>query len=238
MINFKDGPDKEEEIYNILHPFVKKWFNSKFKEFATSQKYGVLDIHSRKNVLVSAPTGSGKTLTAFLSILNELIDLSEKGLLENKVYAVYISPLKALGVDIFHNLIEPLQEMEELAKKQFGIRVGVRTGDTTASEKAKMLKNPPHILITTPESLAIVLSSIKFKQHLQKVEWFIADEIHALAENKRGVHLSISMERLQRLSPAMARVGLSATVAPLESIAKFLVGNNRDCESYKISKHL
>ena len=144
--------------------------------------------------------------------------------MEDKVYAVYISPLKALNNDISKNLIEPLKEIEEIAGKKLGIRVGVRTGDTTAYEKQKMLKNPPHILITTPESLAIVLSSIKFIEHLKEIQWCIVDEIHALAENKRGVHLSLSVERLARLSGHMTRIGLSATVAPIDEIAKYLVG--------------
>ncbi len=230
MITYKQKPDTDESIYSSLNPIVSKWFRTKFETFSEPQRFAVLDIHSRKNILVSASTGSGKTLTAFLSVLNHLIDSSEKGILEKKVYAVYISPLKALNRDISVNLLEPLEEMQEQAEKKFGIRVGVRTSDTTQSDKTKMLKNPPHILITTPESLAILLSSPKFKEHLKQVDWFIADEIHALAENKRGVHLSLSMERLQRLSPAMSRVGLSATVAPLENVAQFLVGTNRDCE--------
>ena len=229
MITYKQKPDTDESIFSILNPIVSRWFKNKFGKFSEPQKFSVIDINSRKNILVSASTGSGKTLTAFLSILNHLIDCSEKGILENKVYVIYCSPLKALNKDVSLNLIEPLQEMEEQANKKFGIRVGVRTGDTTAAEKQKMLANPPHILVTTPESLALMLSSPKFKDHLRNVDWFIVDEIHALAENKRGVHLSISMERLQRLSPAMSRVGLSATVAPLENVAHFLVGN-RKCE--------
>ncbi len=230
MISVKDKPDSQESIKSLLHPFVKEWFFSKFKEFSLPQQYGVLEVHSRNNILVSAPTGSGKTITAFLAILNELIDSSEKGLLENKVYAVYISPLKALNNDIYVNLIQPLEEIEKIANKKFGIRIAVRTGDTTQAEKAKMLNKPPHILITTPESLAILLSSYKFINNLKNVEWGITDEIHALAENKRGVHLSLSLERLQSLSPGMCRIGLSATISPLEEVAKFLVGTNRSCK--------
>jgi ATP-dependent Lhr-like helicase len=163
-----------------------------------------------------------------------LIDSSEKGILEDKIYCVYISPLRALSEDIKVNLVGPLKQMEELSGKKFGIRVASRTGDTDTYEKAKMLKNPPHILITTPESLAIVLSSFKFVDLLKDVQWCIVDEVHALAENKRGTHLSLSLERLQKLSPGMARVGLSATIAPLEEIAKYLVGfetkNERSCK--------
>ncbi len=223
-IERKDVPNSPEEILNVLNPVVKEWFFARFKQFSLPQLFGVMEIHSRNNILVSAPTGATKTLTSFLSILNELVDSSQKGILEDKIYCVYVSPLKALNNDIGKNLKEPLEEMEKLAGKKLGIRVGVRTGDTTASEKSKMLAKPPHILITTPESLAIVLSSSKFVDHLKKVEWCIVDEVHALAENKRGVHLSLSMERLQGLSPGMARIGLSATIAPLEEIAQFLVG--------------
>ena len=230
MIEFKTKPNTDKELFSILHPLVKKWFKWKFKEFAVPQKYALMDVHSRQNILVSAPTGSGKTLTAFLSILNELIDSSEKGILEDKIYTVYISPLKALSTDISINLIEPLKEIEEIAGKKLGIRVAVRTGDTSTKERTAMLKNPPHILITTPESLAILLSSIKFKYHLKDVEWCIVDEIHALADNKRGVHLNLSLERLSYIASHMTRVGLSATVAPLEEVAKFLVGVKRHCK--------
>jgi ATP-dependent helicase Lhr and Lhr-like helicase len=232
MVIYNEKPNTDEEIYAVLNPLVKQWFHSKFKTFCPPQQYAVLDIHSRKNVLVSAPTGSGKTLTAFLSILNELIDSSQKGILEDKVYCVYISPLKALNQDVRVNLVRPLEEMQELAGKELGIRIGVRTGDTTASEKAKMLRKSPHILITTPESLAIMLNSPRFIENLKSVQWCIVDEIHALAENKRGVHLSLSLERLQALTRYMCRVGLSATVAPLDEIAKYLVGSEeewRDC---------
>ncbi len=217
-------PYTELQLKSILHPLVNQWFFSKFKEFSLPQLYGVMEIHNRKNVVISAPTGATKTLTGFLAILNELVDSAQKGILEDKVYCVYISPLKALNQDISVNLLTPLQEMETLAGKKLGIRIGVRTGDTTAAQKAKMLKQVPHILITTPESLAIVLNSPKFKEKLNSVQWLIIDEVHALAENKRGVHLSLTVERLQRFSPGFCRVGLSATIAPLEEIARYVAG--------------
>ncbi|MBW2985424.1 ATP-dependent helicase [Candidatus Woesearchaeota archaeon] len=234
MIKQKEKPDSKKGIDKILHPYVKKWFYSKFKEYSLPQKYGVMEIHSRNNVLISAPTGATKTLTAFLSILNELVDSADKGILEEKIYCVYVSPLKALNYDIEVNLVGPLKEIEKIAGKKLGIRVAVRTGDTSASDKAKMLKKPPHILITTPESLAIVLTTIKFRELLRKTEWCIVDEIHALAENKRGAYLSISLERLQKLAEHITRIGLSATISPIEEIAKFLVGYEgkklRDCK--------
>ncbi|MDP6642190.1 MAG: ATP-dependent helicase [Candidatus Nanoarchaeia archaeon] len=239
MITYKKKHNNENEIFEILHPIVKTWFKNKFKKLSLPQLYGVMEVHSRNNILISAPTGATKTLTGFMAIINELIDSSIKNILENKIYCVYISPLKALNNDIQKNLLEPLEEMEKIydktnidkvAKKNLGIRVAVRTGDTTQKEKLNMLKSPPHILITTPESLAILLNSPKFKDYLNDVQWCITDEIHALAENKRGVHLSLSLERLQKLSKGMTRIGLSATISPLEEIAEFLVGNDRNCK--------
>ncbi|HLC86047.1 MAG TPA: ATP-dependent helicase [Candidatus Nanoarchaeia archaeon] len=230
MIKVKENPDDQKDITELLHPFVRDWFFKKFKDFSLPQQYGIMEVHSRNNILVSAPTGTGKTLSCFLAILNELIDSSEKGILKDKVYCVYTNPLKALSRDIHVNLIGPLKEIEQIAGKSFGIRIAVRTGDTTQAEKARMLAKPPHILICTPESLAIMLNSIKFRDYLKNVDWCIVDEIHSLAENKRGVHLSLSLERLQYISPGMCRIGLSATVAPLNEIANFLVGSERDCK--------
>jgi ATP-dependent Lhr-like helicase len=229
----------------LLNPSVSKWF-SKFQELTPPQKFGIKLIHERKNCLITAPTGSGKTLTAFLSIISELENLAEKNELEDRIYCVYISPLKALANDIQRNLQEPLQDVRKLIEEKSGkskkgdavpeIRVGIRSGDTPQSERSKMLRKPPHILITTPESLAIMISSEKFSLHLKKVEWVIIDEIHELCNSKRGVHLSLSLERMQEASSLekdFCRVGLSATVAPLEEVAKFLVGlkngKERDC---------
>lgn len=229
MITFKKKPDSVTELKQLLEPSLKKWFFNKFEDFSLPQAFALMEVHSRNNVLVCAPTGATKTLTSFLSILNELIDSSKKGILEDRVYAIYVSPLKALNYDIEVNLNQPLKEIEEIYGKELGIRVMSRTGDTTQAQKTQMLKKPPHILVTTPESLSIVLSSKKFSEHLKKVEWFIVDEIHSLAENKRGVDLSIGMERLARYTE-FCRIGLSATVEPIEEIAQYLVGSKRDCK--------
>jgi len=222
-ITFQEKPYSDERIKEMLHPLFKEWFFKEFKEFSPPQRFALVNIHQRENTLISSPTGSGKTLAAFGAVLNELIGLSEKGLLEERVYAVYVSPLKALSRDIERNLLEPLKGMEALAGRKLGIRIGVRTGDTSPSQRAAMLKKPPHILITTPESLAIMLTTKKFVEYLKKVEWVVVDEVHSIAGNKRGVHLSLSLERLERHA-SFARIGLSATISPLEEVAKFLVG--------------
>jgi len=230
-----------KELEKILHPLVKEWFFSKFKEFSLTQRYGVLSIHERKNILISAETGGTKTLSSFLAILNQLVTLAAKGELESKIYAVYTSPLKALSNDIHKNLIEPLESIYEIAEKKKiklqKIRVALRTGDTTQYEKSKMLKNPPHILVTTPESLAIILTTSKFIENLRAVEFCIVDEIHSL-DNKRGVYLSLTLERLNEVSKVWpVKIGLSATMEPLEEVAKYLVGVGKDrtCEIAKIN---
>lgn len=236
MFEFIKKPSTDKELYQILHPFLSEWFKEKFHEFSAPQQYGIMPIHNKENTLIFAPTGTGKTLTAFTSVINELTHLADKGELEDRVYCVYISPLKALSRDIKVNLKEPLSAIKQIAKKhdkKINIRVAARTGDTKTSEKTSMLKTPPHILITTPESLGIVITSRKFREHMNKIDWVIVDEIHSLASSKRGVHLSLSLERLQNLTK-FTRIGLSATVSPLDEVAKFLVGRDngdyRDCK--------
>jgi len=231
-------PYSDREILDALHPLVREWFLSKYSDFTPPQRYAIVEAFKGRNVLVTSPTGSGKTLAAFLAAISMLVEKAERGELEDKVYVVYVSPLKALNNDIQKNLEEPLEEIYALARekgvKLKKIRVAVRTGDTDQSEKQKQMRKPPHILITTPETLAIVLCSPKFSKSLKNVRFLIVDEIHAIAENKRGVHLSLSIERLQRIQEGkMVRIGLSATISPLEEIARFLVGYNygeeRDC---------
>ncbi|MGV8141488.1 MAG: ATP-dependent helicase [Candidatus Woesearchaeota archaeon] len=250
MISFMDKPYSDDETFNVLCPLVKNWFKDTFKEFSPPQKFSIMNIHKRENTLISSPTGSGKTLSAFTAILNELIQLSGKDLIENKVYCVYISPLKALANDIEKNLNQPLKDIKAYAEKtikgasgKIDIRVAIRTGDTTSSERSTMLKKSPHILITTPESLGIMLTSPKFREKLQFVEWVIVDEIHAIASSKRGTQLAMCIERLSALNKKhnpnheFTRIGLSATVSPLGKIAQFLVGmENADLEKFRPCK--
>lgn len=223
----------KEEVLKVLNPLVAEWFSRKFDDLTPPQRLALIPIHEGKNVLVSSPTGTGKTLTAFLISLSELLDMALRGELEDKVYVIYVSPLRALNNDIYRNLEEPLNEIYELAKEKGvelpKIRHVVRTGDTSSSQRQNMLRKPPHILITTPETLAITLVAPKFREKLKSVKWVIVDEIHSLAENKRGVHLSLSLERLRELiGEDFIRIGLSATINPLEEVALFLVGYDDD----------
>ena len=166
----------------MMQPLVSTWFDEKFTGLTEPQARAIPVIHRRENVLVSSPTGSGKTLTAFMSIINELTRYASQGILEERVYCIYISPLKALANDVNRNLNTPLAEMREVAARHGmtipDIRVGVRSGDTSQYERQKMVKHPPHILITTPESLALILEAPKFKEKLANIEWLILDEIH------------------------------------------------------------
>ncbi|MFP4051508.1 MAG: ATP-dependent helicase [Thermoplasmata archaeon] len=219
----------KEEILDLMEPLIAEWFDNKFDALTEPQGYAIPLIHEGKNVLVSSPTGSGKTLTAFLSIINELYKLDKQDELEDKIYCVYVSPLKALANDIHKNLEEPLDEIKELAEEKDmkipDIRTATRSGDTSQKERRKMAKNPPHIFITTPESLGLVLSSPKFREKFDEVQYFINDEIHEISSSKRGVFLSLNTERLEdHVQNEMTRIGLSATQAPIEEIAKYLGG--------------
>lgn len=228
-IEYLLGEVSDEEVYSQLRPYTSEWFREKFKTFTPAQKLAIPAIKRGENVLVSSPTGTGKTLSAFLGLIDELYCKWESGKLEDIVYVVYVSPLRALNNDMHKNLLKPLREIKSVGEK-LGyelpeIRVAVRTSDTPSYQKQKMLKNPPHILITTPESLGIALSAPKFREKLRGVEWVVVDEIHELCSSKRGVHLSLSLERLVEIvGREVKRIGLSATIAPLEEVAKFLVG--------------
>jgi ATP-dependent Lhr-like helicase len=243
-IRYVRKPSTKEESLGCLASYVRAWFTSNFKELTPPQRYSFKLISRGNNVIITAPTGSGKTLAGFTAILSELFKIGEAGKLGDSVYCIYISPLKALDNDVRKNLMVPLAEIREIAS-QMGVslpevRVAVRTGDVPPEEKQRQLKVPPHILITTPESLAILLNAPKFSAHLRTVRWVVVDEIHELASNKRGVHLSLSLERLRELAGKdFIRIGLGATLHPLKEAARYLVGyengKERSCRVVDVS---
>ena len=219
-----------------FHPIIQAWFSGKFSGPTDAQALGWPAIAQGSHTLISAPTGSGKTLAAFLTCIDSLVRQglelqdSNEGL-PDATQVVYVSPLKALSNDIQKNLAGPLEEIralgEELGMPLPEIRTGLRTGDTKASERQKMAKRPPHILITTPESLYLLLTSNSGREGLKHVKTLILDEIHAVADDKRGAHLSLSVERLRALAEnPITCIGLSATQRPIEEVARFLVGND------------
>src|SRR5882672_7026703 len=198
-----------------FHPAVREWFAARFSAPTEVQERAWQVTSRHQNALIAAPTGSGKTLAAFLAAINDLVVEGLANGLRDEVHVLYVSPLKALSNDIQKNLQEPLA----------GIRDAVRTGDTTAFERTRMRKTPPHILVTTPESLFILLTSESGRRMLKSVRSVIVDELHAVAGSKRGAHLMLSLERLSALcGREPVRIGLSATVKPLGAMARFLVG--------------
>ena len=233
------------------HPVVAEWFLSRFGSPTEPQLGGWPAIVAGETTLISAPTGSGKTLAAFLVAIDQLLRKALEGRLGDTTEIVYISPLKALSNDIAKNLDGPLREIQALALERGllcpQIRTAVRTGDTLPRERSAMLRRPPHILVTTPESLYILLTAEKSRPNLAHVRTVIVDEIHAVADDKRGTHLTLTLERLDalvcgrnRLSPGTMicgattppqRVGLSATQNPISLVADFLAGAGRGRDS-------
>jgi ATP-dependent helicase Lhr and Lhr-like helicase len=214
------------------HPLVTEWFVRKFGTPTEPQEQGWPHILAGRTTLISAPTGSGKTLAAFLACIDQLVRKALAGHLNDRTAVLYVSPLKALGNDIQKNLEVPLSEILQMAGERGllmpEIRTAVRTGDTLMHERRAMLRRPPHILVTTPESLYILLTAERSRAILCDVETIIVDEIHAVADDKRGAHLTLSLERLEALTyRPPVRIGLSATQKPIEEVAHFLTGNGR-----------
>ncbi len=232
-----------DEAFVALHPAVAAWCETHLGTATPPQREALPLGLRRESHLVCSPTGTGKTLAAFLPVMSRLADLRDRDELFPRPYVLYISPLRALGYDVEHNVRRPLREMgllerpnSERAKLRGGrlresfVRTGVRTGDTPQDERRLMMARPPHILMTTPESLALMLAMESYRKHLKAVETVIVDEVHALAGNKRGSYLALCLESLGALTPSrVVRVGLSATIAPLERVASYLVGHARPC---------
>src|SRR3970040_1808713 len=216
-------------VLDQFHPLVRGGFLGAFERASPPQELGWPAIAEGRHVLVCAPTGSGKTLAAFLWAIECLCRSGIGGALEDRTSVVYVSPLKALSNDIQKNLREPVRAIRQLAEERGTplpeIRVAVRTGDTPAKERESMRRRPPHILVTTPESLSILLTAEGSRRFLASAKTVIVDEIHAVADDKRGAHLALSLERLDDLAGgSLQRIGLSATQRPIEEIGRLLVG--------------
>ena len=221
-------------MLSSFDPLVAEWFADRFGKPTEPQIQGWPVIRAGRDALISAPTGSGKTLAAFLVCIDDLIRQAREGVLPEQTQVLYISPLKALSNDVHKNLEVPLAEISTLAVRRFvklaPIRTALRTGDTPQAERQHMTRQPPHILVTTPESLYILLTSSRPREMLKGVRTIIVDEIHAVADDKRGSHLALTLARLDHLVEQNGgrrpqRIGLSATVKPIEEVAKFLAGS-------------
>ncbi len=218
----------------MFHPVIARWFSETLGTPTPAQERGWREIQSGRHTLIAAPTGSGKTLAAFLAGLDDLFQEGLRSPLPDEVRIVYVSPLKALSADIHKNLAQPRRGIKEVADR-LGIdapriTAAVRTGDTTSSERARMLRTPPHILVTTPESLFLLLTAERSRQILRTVRTVIVDEIHAVIGTRRGAHLALSLERLQQVAESpLIRIGLSATQRPIDAVARFLAGAHGSC---------
>ncbi|HVV46575.1 MAG TPA: DEAD/DEAH box helicase, partial [Bryobacteraceae bacterium] len=211
----------------MFDPLIDEWFREQFGEPTAPQTQGWPAIHSGKDVLISAPTGSGKTLAAFLICLDKLVRQARAGTLPDETEVVYVSPLKALSNDVRKNLEIPLAQIRDLAERRgvalSPIRTAVRTGDTPMAERQQMGRKPPHILVTTPESFYILMTAEKSRNALRKTTTVIVDEVHAIADDKRGSHLALTLARLDALADKRPqRIGLSATVKPIEEVANYI----------------
>ncbi|WP_443696501.1 DEAD/DEAH box helicase, partial [Pseudomonas sp.] len=222
-----------DPVLGAFHPAVSAWFHSTFPAVTAAQAQAWPLIKARRSTLIAAPTGSGKTLTAFLAVLDDLVHqgLKHGGELPDQTFVVYVSPLKALSNDIQINLQNPLtgitEQLARMGLPELHISTAVRTGDTHQKERTAMRKTAPHILVTTPESLYVLLGSDSGRRMLASTRTVIVDEIHAIASSKRGSHLALSLERLQALCPEpLLRIGLSATQKPIERVSRFLVGSD------------
>ncbi|WP_213877011.1 DEAD/DEAH box helicase [Pseudomonas sp. dw_358] len=229
-------PPRTDPLWLGFHPAVRIWFERSFPAVTPAQAQAWPLIQAGRSTLIAAPTGSGKTLTAFLAVLDELVreGLANGGVLPEQTQVVYVSPLKALSNDIQLNLQSPLagitDQLSAMGLPAVPIRTAVRTGDTPQKDRTAMRKRAPHILVTTPESLYVLLGSESGRKMLGSTRTVIVDEIHAIAASKRGSHLALSLERLQALcGQPLRRIGLSATQKPIERVSHFLVGHNRDC---------
>ena len=220
--------------HRMFHPAVRAWFERAFGQPTPAQSLGWAEILAGNDTLIAAPTGSGKTLAAFLASLDGLVRRSEAAPLPDAVDVVYVSPLKALSTDVQRNLEVPLVGIREAAR-ELGfadpcIRAALRTGDTSPAARAAIVRRPPHVLITTPESLYLMLTAERTRAHLAHVRTVVVDELHALMRDKRGSHLALSLARLDALTERRPqRIGLSATVHPIDQAARFLVGASRPC---------
>ncbi len=227
------APRLPAALETLFHPAVANWFAGSFAAPTPAQAEAWPAIKAGRHTLIAAPTGSGKTLAAFMSAIDDLVRQGLDGGLADATQIVYVSPLKALSNDIHRNLEAPLagirEQLQQSGLPDVEIRTWVRTGDTPAAERDRMRRRPPHILVTTPESLYVLLGSESGRRMLSSARSVILDEIHAVAPNKRGAHLALSLERLAALcGDRLQRIGLSATQNPIESVAHFLAGADHD----------